>query len=547
MSAAELLEEARTEARAELWRRRRFWPLMELYLDRDQLADLRAFFEASGGDGERGIVPSGDWCDDISRQRGKSWKWTVVCVAWCHCFPGQQAKYLAQYGTSVRGIIEPTIKQLLADMPPEFRPKYRGEEAIHEDNQDHKWHFPHKKGGESVLHATGANNQHYKALRGPRAHWLIQDECGFYDDFDGVQASLRPMLITTRGANIYATTPPETPAHPYERTFLALKAVGRISHRTIHNHPRLTPDEVDAVLAREAVRMGLSLTAFKRTTFYRREYLCLHVLEETRAIFPEWIAPVDEAAEDLIARTVGEDLTREVGPPVLFDTYTSYDFGFVRHPSAGLYAYWDFPGARLVVVDEAGPLYRARTDELARAHREKCRELWPSSGAKPFLEATEEEAQVGKDGKPMDRQGFWLPRMSIGDKGGRGGEVLTELAKEHGLAWTGALKETDLEVMVNDSRRLIGAGKLVVHPRCKNLLKQLSTGLWADKQKTDFEESGEGHLDFLAALVYLVRAVDRQRNPIPIGYGADPANTIVVQPKEPLESNRALEGVLNGW
>lgn len=528
--ARDLLESAIAEARAELWRRREFWPLMELYLDRDQLADLRAFFEASDGDGVRGKVPSGDWCDDISRQRGKSWKWTCVAVAWCHCFPGQSVKYLAQFGTSVRGIIAPTIALLIADMPPEFRPKHRGTEAIHEDKQDHKWHFPHRRGGESVLHATGANNQHYKALRGPRAHWLIQDECAFYDDFDDVQSALRPMLTTTLGACVYPTTPPVTPAHPYERTFLALKAAGRISHHTIHNHPRLSPEDIQRLLEREAARMGMDLRAFKRTTFYRREYLCLHVLEESRALIPEWNAPLDDAADDLLAVTLGSTLTLEVPRPVLYETYTSADFGFTRHPTAVLFAYWDFPAARLVVVDELGPLYRTRTDQLAKAYREKMAELWPSSGSAPFLQSTKVEG------------GFWAPRVAIGDKGGRGEEVLTELAKEHGLAWTGAVKEADLEVMVNDVRRLVSASKLVVHPRCKNLLKQLATGLWADKSRSDFEESAEGHLDFIAALVYLVRAVDRQSNPIPVGYGTDPANTIVVDSMQ-RGGSRALEEV----
>lgn len=507
------------EARAELWRRRQFWPLMELYLDRDQLQDLRAFFAASGGDGGRGRVPSGDWWDDISRQRGKSYKWTVVAVAWCHCFPRQSVKYLAQFGTSVRGIIAPTIALLIADMPREFRPKAPSAEAMKVDNQDHKWHFPHR-GGESVLHATGANNQHYKALRGPRAHWLIQDECAFYDDFEDVQSALRPMLITTQGACVYPTTPPTTPAHPSEKRFQALRSIGRISHRTIHNHPRLSPADVESLLEREATGLGMTLTAFKRTTFYRREYLCLHVLEESKALIPEWIAPVGEAAEELLARTVGEELTFEPPRPVLYETYTSWDFGFTRHPSAGLFAYWDFPAARLVVVDEVGPMYRPRTDGLAKAHCDKLRELWPASAPPPFLEAV------------RDPRGFWRPHIAIGDKGGRGEEVLTELAKEHDIAWTGAIKEADLEVMVNAVRGLVGAGKLVVNPRCKNLLRQLATGLWADKQKTDFEETPDGHLDFIAALVYLVRSVDRQRNPVPIGYGSDPAHTILVQPAD---------------
>lgn len=291
---AALAELARRQqlAKAELWRRRKVWPLLELYLDRDQLADARSFFQ--GGDVDAGRLPSDDWCDDISRQRGKSWKWTVISVVWAHCHPGQQIKYLAQFGSSVRGIIAPTISLLIEDMPREFRPKSDAPEAIEQDKVDHKWHFPHPGKAESCIHAAGANNKHYKALRGPRAHLLIQDECAFYDDFPEVQGALRPMLITTRGACVYATTPPVTPAHPYEAYCASLKTAGRYIHRTIHGHPRKSVKDIDEDLEREARLKGMTLQQFRKTTYYRREYLCMHVLEESRAVCPEWNACLDD-------------------------------------------------------------------------------------------------------------------------------------------------------------------------------------------------------------------------------------------------------------
>lgn len=503
------------EAKAELWRRRKVWPLLEVYLDAHQLEDTRRFM--AGGDAERGVLPPADWYDDISRQRGKSWKWCVFAVVWAHCHGGQFIKYAAQLGKSVRKIIRPTINALLKDMPPEFTSKVREQgrdiasEAIREDKVDHTWHFPNG----SEIQAAGANFGHYEDLRGQKSHLNINDEAGFYDEFDAVQRVLRPQTQTTGGVNVYATTPPESPGHPVTVVMQALKATGRYSHRTIYNHPRMTPEQIDAYLAREATAKGLTLAQFKRTTYYRREFLCLHVTEETKAVVPEWNEVLEEEGlpEGL---TLADRLVQEVPRPALFDTYTSADFGFTRHPSAILFAWWDFAGARLVVEDETPPLYRTRTDKLVEAFQERCIALWPHPGPKPSL-----EAKLSPCGR------FWLPYLSVGDKGGRGAEVLTELAKEHGLEWVGAVKETDLEVMANDLRRLVGAGKLYVHPRCKHLRHQLATGLWADKQKTDFAEDSTGHLDHLAALVYLVRAVDRQRNPYPVGFGLDHYNTVV--------------------
>jgi hypothetical protein len=502
---ADLRQVARKAALASLWLRRKVWPLLEVYLDRDQLEDIRRFME--GGDADRGVLPSADWYDDISRQRGKSYKWTVFDVVWCHCHSGQQLKYLAQTGVSVRGIIIPVIQQLLEDMPPEFRPRHDGPEAIHEDKQDHKWHFPHPGKTPSTFHATGANNQHYKALRGPKAHKITQDECGFYDDFEEVQSALRPMLITTGGPCVYATTPAESPAHPSESTCQGLKAQGRYVHRTIYSHPRLSAEAVEAVLLKEAARKGLSLEQFKRSSYYRREYLSMHIVESTRAVCPEWSEDGPVGLPE--GSTWGDAHTVELPRPQFCDWYDSLDIGFTRDPSAWLGAYWDWSNARLVVEAESPPMRQFRAEMVGELILAKRRELWPASGAPP--------TPVGLRRSPCGT--YWMPHHSVGDGSGNGAEKLREL-HEHdaGVSFAHAAKP-DLESRVNAVRTLVAQGKLWVHPRCTNLQKQLATGLWADKLKTDFERTEEGHLDFFAALVDLVHAIDRQQCPIPNDFG----------------------------
>ena len=81
--------------------------------------------------------------------------------------------------------------------------------------------------------------------------------------------------------------------------------------------------------------------------YFQAEELA-YELEESRAVVPEWNEPSEESEE----RTLGDGLVREVTRPALCDTYTSADFGFTRHPSAILFAWWDFTNARLVVEDE---------------------------------------------------------------------------------------------------------------------------------------------------------------------------------------------------
>lgn len=518
--------------REELWRRKKVWPLLEEYLDRDQLEDIHAFMK--GGDAETGKLPGEDWYDDISRQRGKSYKWTVFDIVWCHCHTGQQLKYLAQYGTSVRGIIVPVIQMLLSDMPPEFHPKHDGPESIHEDKQDHKWHFPHIGKQPSTFHATGANNQHYKALRGPKAHKITQDECGFYDDFEEVQSALRPMLITTGGPVVYCTTPSESPAHPSEETCQGLKSIGRYSHRTIHNHPRLSQAQIDAVLQKEAARKGLNLEQFKATSYYRREYLCMHIVEATRAVCPEWSADAMPGMPE--GTTWGDAHTADLPRPLFCDWYDTLDIGFTRDPSAWLGAYWDFSSARLVIEDESEPMRQFRAEMVGDTILAKRRALWPASGPPP----TPVDAQKSPCGT------YWMPRLSVGDGSGNGAEKLNELAAhDPGLHFIHADK-ADLESRVNAVRTLVAQGKLWVHPRCANLRKQLATGLWAGKAKAEFERSETDHLDHFSALVDLVSHIDRQRNPVPPGYGIDAHNTINMYQHVRQEAKvRELDAVLN--
>lgn len=509
------------EYRAELWRRRQVWPLLEEYLDAHQLEDLRRFFE--GCDVQRAELPGKDWYDELSRQRGKSFKWCTLAVVWCHCHPGQYVKYAAQLGVSVRGIVAPTVNKLVADMPEEMRPA--------EDKVDHLWRFPKASGQEpSELKAAGVNLGHYDDLRGPKSHLVVQDECAFYDDFNKVQEVLGPQTSTTKGVTVYATTPPWSPTHPLGQTREALKGKGRYVLRTIYEHPRMSPEDIEAFLTKEAVKKGLSLEQFKATTYYRREFLCMWVAEATRAVTPEWTDVAGEPHPE--GKTWGDVHFADLPRPRFFDAYDSLDIGFTRDPSAWLGGYWDWENGRLVIEAETPALFRKHGGELAEIIKERRRLLWPASLPNPS-----QEARLSPCGT------YWLPYVSVGDAGGNGAERLAEIAKE-GVHFDYATK-ADLESMVNAVRRLISQGKLWVSKRCEVLQRQLATGLFADTSKSDFERDGASgeHLDHVAALMYLVRHINRQRCPIPPGWGRDNFNTVSLQ--QEFEQSATVRGVDN--
>lgn len=92
--------------------------------------------------------------------------------------------------------------------------------------------------------------------------------------------------------------------------------------------------------------------------------------------------------------------------------------------------------------------------------------------------------------------------------------VVDLAAKPYNLAFTQTEKK-DADAWERRCRTAIKQGKIVVHPRCKTLLRTLKYARWNDK-RTDYERTEEtGHADMWKALVYLFRNVKWDRNPFP--------------------------------
>lgn len=454
--------ELRHAVMEELWRRGEVWPLLEALLDRDQFADAQALF--AGCDVQAGQLPTEDYVLDISRQRGKSWFLCTIAAVLNRCIPGLFGKYAAQELKSVRAIVKPTLDLILADCPDDLKPTY--------DGQDNVWVWSNG----SNLRAAGCNAQQYVALRGQKAHYVLKDESGFYDDYEAVHRVLAPQLQTTRGFAIDASTPPESPGHPYTTVAKNAKRRGRYSHRTIYNHPRMTPAEVEAFLLKEAGNMGLTLEQFKQTTYYRREFMCEHVIEETRVIVPEW-------------QHVDESRVVVVHPrPVRYTAYSIIDPGETRSLFVGLHGFWDFVNGVLCVERETVLRYPSTSDSgeaLVKAERE----LW---------------ADDMRDGR-IDT----VIRKSDVDV-----TLIRDLAKHPYNLQFEATEKTNADAARNATRAAIAQGQILINPTCKVLLLTLDTGIW-NKQRTSYEFNEQiGHADAWDALCYMWRNVQRNRNPM---------------------------------
>jgi len=91
---------------------------------------------------------------------------------------------------------------------------------------------------------------------------------------------------------------------------------------------------------------------------------------------------------------------------------------------------------------------------------------------------------------------------------------LQDLGLIHGIHFAPTSKDT-LEAMVNELRLWVSRGRIVVSPRCSQIIGCLKFGVWND-HRTAWERSANyGHFDALAALMYLVRNIDQSSNPVP--------------------------------
>lgn len=175
--------------------------------------------------------------------------------------------------------------------------------------------------------------------------------------------------------------------------------------------------------------------------------------------------------------------------PRYFDGYVSLDPGFTDGCGA-LAGCWDFTEQRLIIQSEF-LIFGANTQQIADATERMERDAW---GADKY---------AGGHQQPYKR-------VSDVDK-----KLISDLRGSHGLSFVQSEKK-GRDAAIAAVRALIEAEQILVSETCKHLIGQLSSGIW-NKSRTEFARSERGHSDLLAALVYLVRSIDRRRNPYPEG------------------------------
>lgn len=420
---------------------------------------------------------------NISRQWGKSFWAVTEAVSLALRKPKARIKYATAFQSDLVEFIMPTFEIVLLDCPANIRPRYKV--------QGSKWIF--KNGSEIKL--VGLDKQP-NSLRGNTIDLIIIDEAGFVSNLDYIYTSVIIPATTHRPdcKIIMVSTPPSTPAHAFTDFIQKAELEGGYVKADIYTNPRIDQRTIQRLMEE---------SGGENSTTWQREYLCRIITDANSAIVAEWKA------------SYVEDRQRDVFWP-FYHKYVSMDLG-VKDQTAAIFAYYDFLKAQLVIEDEFVMSGVQMTTERLKTKLQETERLIFGEEYKPYL-------RVSDNNNPL---------------------LLQDLSHLHGIHFLPTDKGT-LEEMINALKIMVHRGQIIVKPNCKQLIGCLQYGVW-DKRRIKFAQSKTyGHFDALAALVYLVRNLNKHTNPIPQTFQVDQTNSVVFYKQNDNESASVLKKAFIG-
>lgn len=391
----------------------------------------------------------------MSRRFGKTRILVVLALITAIHKDRSQIKYATDTQKAARKIVKPQIEELFRLIPAKFRGKW--------NSMDGSYKFFNG----SEIHLAGVGAGHEESLRGQESHLSLIDEAGFVDGLDYLVSSiLLPQHITTKGKLILASSSPLSPAHEFVDFINESKLNGSYYSYTIDS----------AGYDTETIEQFCKESGGAASTAWRREYLNEIVTDEELAIVPEFSA---------------KNIETQHSRPKYFSNlhkYVAMDIG-VRDKTAVIWAYYDFPKARLVIERE-----------------------WSISGQGTTTAVIAEAIKTSESAL-----GYSEVYRRIADNNNL--LLLNDLGSDYQVYFAPTSKDS-LAAMVNELRLWVQQGRLAIDVGCKELIACLEYGVYQDHKRNMFGRSKTlGHFDLLAALIYLVRNIDQHTNPIPATYG----------------------------
>lgn len=405
-----------------------------------------------------------------SRRTGKSYGLLVMAIEKCLTTPNATVHYVCGTSVMAQKILQQNMPQVISDCPEELRPKYF--------KHDRCWKFHNG----SKLQIEGADEGNAERLRGTSTDLGIIDEAGFVKDLEYlVKDILLPQTLTTKGKLILSSSAPKSTAHPFVQFLNEAKLEGCYVEQTIYDvldAIKDDPEHLRSHLDAEQVEILKELSGGSESSTWQREFLCKIISDVDSMVIPEF-------TKELQSKIIIENKR-----PAYYDTYTSMDPG-VTDNTGVLFAYLDFNQAKLVIEDE----YLVNGNKVNSSHIAQ--------------EITYKERKLWTDESGMFR-GVYM-RISDNEP-----ILLNDLSQLHGLVFIPSAKD-DKSAAINNLRIKLSQGQILINPRCKNLIFQLESAVWAKNGKTFERTDKAGHFDLVDALIYLVRNVAWYKNPYPNG------------------------------
>lgn len=422
----------------------------------------------------------------ISRQFGKSFTMCCLAVEECLSKPNAIVKYVCPTSKMVVNVMVPRVRDVIADCPDHLKPHWYPSEK--------KWKFPNG----SEIQVAGTDNGSYDSIRGGSADLCIADEAGFMDDLETVIFNVLAPTTDTTGGKIYLASTPndKNPNHDFHEFFVfPYEVADKLLKMTWLDSPMVDDKQRERILKR--------YPGGETNIKFRCEYLC-EIPDVTESnVIPEFVG-------------VEEEIIKEMDKPEYCDFYTAMDIGFVDL-TVTLFGYYDFEKAVLVIQDE----FVINGSELTtdKLHKEVLHR--------------EELNYVTKLGLHRD------PYLRIMDNDLK---TINDLSRFYGMTFIPTEKHGK-EQAVDTVRRWVEDKRIIISPKCKNLIYHLKYAQWHLTKAGTFtgkfkhlkgnEDAGllKSHADALDALIYLVRNVQNTKNPFPNNHGVNINENTFMSPK----------------
>lgn len=425
---------------------------------------------------------------NASRRWGKTFLLALLCIEYALSHPNCTILYCAASQLAVKDFVLPTMQEVFKDCPEDLRGAFRTQSGRIIFNNG------------SNIRLTGVEGPRLRKLRGITAHMVVVDEAGFVDNLkEAVQSVLGPMTVSTRGQTIISSNAPLLAGHDFTTVFVReAEESGNYHLRTIYSVKKYSTEDIER-FARDCG--GINSTTFKR------EYLCQPITDESNAVIPEW-----GAQQSLLVRN---DIPR----PEFFYPMVSGDIGLVDFCGV-LFGYYHFAKGFMVVEDEL-LMKGVNSKQLVEACKRKESDLWGSEGP------------VKRPVRVFDGQPFTINDM-------------TTIFKYNTMTPEGKIPT---EAQVNKIRLKIQGCTLLIHPRCVQLIGQLTDATW-NKTRTEFaRDRKNGHFDLIAALQYFVQYINIHSNPFPAGYEINDMRSTIhgLGSRVKEQENKQYQGLKKIW